>query len=179
MSTPDEIREHNEQVLRNIDRVDRVHKFWKSLGATDEQAATTAAAHADKFTWNGATLEFQGKAVADPANGVLEFFEKNNLSFLLPPKENGDKPDVDADMLASAKSGNMTAYSRIVKQHGKAAADKLIEHQSMALGEFPHGYSCAETCCRHHQGARHWRGREHGKVRRQDTDWHTIEGRVT
>jgi hypothetical protein len=121
-----------DEVLAAHDRIDRVHKYFESIGSTSEQAATAAAAHADKFVWNGATLEFQGKAVADPDNGVREWFTANHLDFLLPVKGANARLDVDADTLASAKSGNMTAYSRIVKQHGKAAADKLIAEKPAA-----------------------------------------------
>jgi hypothetical protein len=120
-----------DKVLAAHDRIDRVHKFWKSLGATDEQAATTAAAHADKFVWNGATLEFQGKPVADPDSGVREWFTDNHLDFLLPPKGAADKPDVDPQLLASARAGNMTAKSRLVRQLGSlAAVDAVLADKS-------------------------------------------------
>jgi hypothetical protein len=137
MSTADEVRDHNEQVLRNIDRVDRVHKYFKSIGSTDEQAATAAAAHAEKFVWNGATLEFQGKPVADPDNGVREFFEKNKLDFLLPPKSDSTKQhDVDPDLLASARAGNQTARQSIYKQLGDiAATDALIAEKPTKVAD--------------------------------------------
>jgi len=117
-----------DKVLAAHDRIDRVHKYFKSIGSTDEQAATAAAAHADKFVWNGATLEFQGKCVADPDNGVREWFTANKLDFLLPPKsENADKPKVDPQLLASARAGNITAKGRLVRQLGSlAAADAVL-----------------------------------------------------
>jgi hypothetical protein len=112
-----------DKVLAAHDRIDRVHKFFKSIGSTDEQAATAAAAHADKFVWNGATLEFQGKCVADPGNGVREWFTANKLDFLLPPKSaNADKPDVDPQLLASARAGNITAKGRLFVQVGRDQA---------------------------------------------------------
>jgi hypothetical protein len=121
-----------DEVLAAHDRVDRVHKFWKSLGATDEQAATTAAAHADKFTWNGATLEFQGKPVADPDSGVREWFTNNHLDFLLPPKSaNADKPEVDSALLASAKSGNKTAEGQLFRAlHGDKPKSAIADTQA-------------------------------------------------
>jgi hypothetical protein len=121
-----------DKVLAAHDRIDRVHKFFKSIGSTDEQAATAAAAHADKFVWNGATLEFQGKCVADPDNGVREWFTANKLDFLLPPKSaNADKPDVDPQLLASARAGNITAKGRLVRQLGSlAAVDAVLADKS-------------------------------------------------
>jgi hypothetical protein len=115
-----------DKVLAAHDRIDRVHKFFKSIGSTDEQAATAAAAHADKFVWNGATLEFQGKPVADPDNGVREWFTSNRLDFLLPPKSANDKPDVDPQLLASARAGNITAKGRLVRQLGSLAAANAV-----------------------------------------------------
>jgi hypothetical protein len=120
-----------DKVLAAHDRIDRVHKFFKSIGSTDEQAATAAAAHADKFVWNGATLEFQGKPVADPDNGVREWFTANKLDFLLPPKS-ADKLDVDPALLASARAGNMTAKSRLFVQVGRdrAKLDAVLADKS-------------------------------------------------
>jgi hypothetical protein len=117
-----------DEVLAAHDRIDRVHKYFESIGSTSEQAATAAAAHAAKFDWDGAVLTFQGKPVADPDNGVREWFTSNKLDFLLPPKgANADKPDVDPQLLASAREGNQTARSRIYKQLGDiAATDALI-----------------------------------------------------
>jgi len=133
----DEVRDHNEQVLRKIDRVDRVHKFFKSIGSSDEQASTAAAAHAEKFVWDGAVLSFQGKPVADADNGVREYFESHNLGFLLPPKSaNADKPDIDPALLASARAGNKTAYQNVYLKLGrdKAATDALIADKGTGAG---------------------------------------------
>lgn len=115
-----------DRVLAAHDRLNRVHGYFASIGCTDEQASTAAKAHADKFDWNGAVLSFQGKPVAD--GGVAEWFKENKLGFLLPADDstNDNTPDVDKDTLTSAKAGNLTAYARIVKQHGKETADKLI-----------------------------------------------------
>jgi hypothetical protein len=117
-----------DDVLAAHDRIDRVHKYFESIGSTSEQAATAAAAHAAKFDWDGAVLTFQGKPVADPDNGVRDWFTANKLDFLLPPKgANADKPDVDPDLLASARAGNKTARVQIYKQLGDlAATDALI-----------------------------------------------------
>lgn len=71
-----------DKVLANVDRLHRVHDYFESIGSTSEQAATAAKAHAEKFDWNGAVLSFQGKPVADPDNGVREWFTTNKLDFL-------------------------------------------------------------------------------------------------
>jgi hypothetical protein len=121
-----------DEVLAAHDRINRVHKYFESIGSTSEQAATAAAAHATKFDWDGAVLTFQGKPVADPDSGVREWFTANHLAFLLPPKsENADVPKVDAQLLESARAGNITAKGRLVRQLGSlAAADAVLADKS-------------------------------------------------
>ena len=132
MTTPDEIRDHNDKILAAHDRLNRVHAYFESIGSTSEQAATAAKAHAEKFEWNGAVLSFQGKPVADPDNGVREWFTKNKLDFLLPPPDSTKQLDVDADLLAKAKAGNMTARSQLFVQVGRdqSKLDDLLAAKS-------------------------------------------------
>jgi len=125
MST-DDVSEHNAKVLRNIDRIALVDKFMLSLGCNDGQASTVAKAYAEKFTYDGATLRFNDKPVVDARDDVIAHFKEHKLDFLLPAPNAENLPSVDTDTLASARAGNMTAYSRIARDHGKAAADKLI-----------------------------------------------------
>jgi hypothetical protein len=127
MSTPDEVREHNEQVLRNVDRIALVDKFMLSIGCNDGQAATVAKAYAEKFTYDGVALSFNGKPVIQARDDVIAHFKANKLDFLLPAPNADNMPNVDPDLLASARAGNQTARTNIYKQLGDVAAtDALI-----------------------------------------------------
>jgi len=120
--------------LNRIARLDLVKSYFRSIGSTDEQAATAAAAHAEKFTYDGTHLSFQGKPVSDPDNGVREWFTANNLSFLLPPKKEADLPAVDPELLEKART-NKTTYSQLARDHGKANIDTLLATKKSDDGE--------------------------------------------
>jgi len=112
--------------LNRIARLDLVKGYFKSIGSTDEQAATAAAAHAEKFVYDGTHLSFQGKPVSAPDNGIREWFTANNLDFLFPKAITSDAPAVNPALLELARGKNMTAYSRLVREHGKAVIDTLL-----------------------------------------------------
>ena len=112
-----------DKVLLNVDRIDRVHKYFKSIGSTDEQAATAAAAHADKFKYDGAVLTFNGTPVADADSGVREWFTENGLSFLLPAANatNKNAPTIDPALVESART-NLTSRGALYRLLGSAEA---------------------------------------------------------
>jgi hypothetical protein len=126
MTTAAEISEHNEKVLRNIERNQLVEKFAESIGCSPAQSSTIAKAFSERFEFDGAVLSFKGQPVTQAKDAVVQHFKENGLDFLLPKAGETETPDVDPDVLASAKAGNMTSYSRIAREHGKETADKLI-----------------------------------------------------
>jgi hypothetical protein len=107
--------------LNKLTRIDRVHKlFVDKFGSSFEQAETAAKGYHDKFSWNGVNLEFRGKLASDDDAGVREYFESKHLGFLLSDRVKGGKPpDVDRDLLAAAKAGNLTAKSKLFVSIGK------------------------------------------------------------
>jgi hypothetical protein len=146
MSTPEEIRAHNDQVLRNVERIELVAKFAESIGCSAEQASTISKAYAEKFTFDGAVLAFNGKPVTQAKDDVLAHFRDNHLEFLLPSEKSGGKPDVNVALLEKArgekiklsdgrKVGDITAYGQLVREHGKAAIDVLLAEKPNAGGD--------------------------------------------
>jgi hypothetical protein len=122
-----DVSEHNEKIIRNIDRRARIHELWKAIpGATDEQAIAASSTLAERFEWTGSVLNLDGKPATMEA--VREHFG-TNYGFLFPPKsENADMPNVDPALLASARAGNMTAKSRLFVQLGRdqTKLDKVL-----------------------------------------------------
>ena len=112
--------EELDKVLNAADRIDRVHKYFVSLGSTEEQAATAAKAFAEKFTYDGAVLSFQGKPVIDARDDVIAHFKENKLDFLLPPpKTEAEQHNVDPALLAEARAGSFTAKGKLFRAlHG-------------------------------------------------------------
>jgi hypothetical protein len=112
--------EELDKVLNAADRIDRVHKYFVSLGSTEEQAATAAKAFAEKFTYDGAVLSFQGKPVIDARDDVIAHFKANKLDFLLPPpKTEAEQHNVDPALLAEARAGSFTAKGKLFRAlHG-------------------------------------------------------------
>jgi hypothetical protein len=107
--------------LSRLTRIDRVHKlFVDKFGSSFEQAEAAAKGYHDKFSWNGVNLEFRGKLASDDDAGVREYFESKHLGFLFSDRVKGGKlPDVDRDLLAAAKAGNLTAKSKLFVSIGK------------------------------------------------------------
>jgi len=128
MSTPAEVKEHNERVLNNLKRAELVEKFALSIGCNDGQAATIAKAYSERFVYDGATLEFNGRPVTDPEAraDLAAHFRTHHLDFLLPAAGPGETPEVNPALLEQARAKNMTAYSSLVRQHGKPAIDALL-----------------------------------------------------
>lgn len=126
MNTAAEIAEHNENVLRNIERNQLVEKFAESIGCSAEQASTIAKAFSERFEFDGAVLSFKGQPITQARDAVIAHFRENKLDFLLPKAGEAETPDINPDLLASARAGNMTSYSRIAREHGKVTADKLL-----------------------------------------------------
>lgn len=123
-----DVTEHNEKVLRNQDRIQRVHELWKSIpGVSDEQAIVAAGQLAPRFEWTGSVLNLDGKPAT--VETVREHFG-SNYGFLLPAENVAakDTPQVDPARLALARSGNLTARAQIVRQlkGDVAATDALI-----------------------------------------------------
>lgn len=120
-----------DDILAKHDLIGKVHDYFVGIGSTSEQASTAAAAHAAKFVWDGVNLTFQGKPVAQ-AN-VPEWFTANHLDFLLPVSNDSTAVvNVDAALLASARSGNKTAQSKVFLAVGKdrAKLDALLAAKS-------------------------------------------------
>lgn len=125
-----DVSEHNEKVLRKAERLQRIHELWKAIpGTTDEMAIAASSTLAERFDWTGSVLNLDGKPAT--AEAVREHFG-TNYGFLFPPKSaNADKPDVDAQLLASARAGNITAKGRLVRQLGSlAAVDAVLADKS-------------------------------------------------
>jgi hypothetical protein len=128
--------EELDKVLNKADRIQRVYELLRSYGADERQAHVGSTALAENFTWTGSVLNFNatGKIAADdPA--CKEFIVKD-YAFLLPSKENTEaaRLGIDADVLASARAGNKTAYAKVYVQLGKdrAATDALLGEKKPA-----------------------------------------------
>jgi hypothetical protein len=130
-------KEHNDEVLRKLTEKNKIAEFaMQTLGMDERRAEVFGAACGSFFTWDG-TLKFKGASGQVPADdpsctGFFQFFQRE-YSFLVPPKTNGDgNPQVDPALLAAARSGNLTAKGRLLRDsfHGdvvaldKALADK-------------------------------------------------------
>jgi hypothetical protein len=115
-----------DKVLAAVDLHDRAYKLAQSWGATEELAEVFATSQKEKFKWDGVNLIWNasGKPAVD-GDDCKAHFTQGALAALFPKAETKG-PDVDAVTLESARAGNMTAYSRIVREHGKATADTLL-----------------------------------------------------
>jgi hypothetical protein len=136
MST-DDVKEHNEKVLRNLERNELVAKFADSIGCTDAQAATISKAYADRFVYDGATLSFNGKPVIEAADDVKAHFKTHGLDFLLPAIAPDARPDVDPKLLASARAGHKTSQGQLFMAVGKDRAmyETLLAEKPKAADE--------------------------------------------
>jgi len=132
MSTPEEIAEHNKQVMLNLTRATLVEKFALSIGCNEQQAVTMAKAYSDRFKYDGAVLSFNDVPVVDAADAFKAHLANQGLDFLLPAK----KPildDIAANLNAAdvklAASGNVTAKGRLFRAlHGDGEMlDRVLE----------------------------------------------------
>jgi hypothetical protein len=106
--------------LLNLETRHRVESFLIGLGASEEAAKLIASSpeQAAKFKYDGVNLLF-GKgdlpAVDDPA-ARSHFIEGPFKGLFVPPKaDTDDKPQLDEALVASARAGNKTAYSRLAR----------------------------------------------------------------
>ena len=118
-----------DEIVRDLERDNLTHRYFMSLGSTDEQAAAASAyaAKAKLFKFDGAVLSFNEKPVNDPECGVVEYLKTNKLDFLLPPPKakDADAPDIDPKLVEAART-NLTAKGRLYKEVGPAMAETLL-----------------------------------------------------
>ena len=81
MNTAAEIAEHNENVLRNIERNQLVEKFAESIGCSAEQASTIAKAFSERFEFDGAVLSFKGQPITQARDAVIAHFPRTSSTF--------------------------------------------------------------------------------------------------
>jgi hypothetical protein len=123
-----------DDVLKNIDRMDRTVKLAVSWGATPELAELFAAKYAAQFTWDGIQLTFSGKnAVDDP--DTRKHFTEGALAPLFPATvTNNTAPKIDPALLASARSGNWTSIGALARRLGsREAAEAMIADTTAAI----------------------------------------------
>jgi hypothetical protein len=115
--------EELDKELLRIARLDRVAKYAKSIGATDEVAEMFAESQAKNFQWDGVNLTFGGANVVDDEK-TKEHFTNGKFARLFTAK--ADKPAVDPALVESART-NLTAKGVLVRKVGSlAAADALL-----------------------------------------------------
>jgi len=152
-----------DKVLLKADRIQRVYELLRSYGADEQQAHVGSTALAEKFTWTGSVLTFNvtGKlAVDDPA--CREYIAKD-YAFLLPPPKAADAPNVDPELLALAKAGNMTARSKIFVAVGRDGAklDALMTETKPDVPNTPD-----KPAPKQHKGINPW-SQEHWNISAQ------------
>ena len=129
MTTAAEVAEHNEKVLRNVERIQLVEKFAESMGCSNAQASTIAKAYAEQFTFDGAVLSFNGTPVTQDKDAVIAHFKDNGLDFLLPKAGETEQPDIDPALLASARNGNQTARTADLQARGRRCENGCLNRQ--------------------------------------------------
>ncbi len=116
------VADDNKETLLRLDCIDRVHKLFKSWGATDEQAEVAAASQAKRFKFDGVQLTWAAtgtSAIDDPS--VKAFYADAGFKFLLPPPKVEDKdntPQVDPILVEQMRQGNKTAEAKLFRQLG-------------------------------------------------------------
>jgi hypothetical protein len=138
-----------DEALRKLETKHRAETFLMKIGASEEAAKLIASSpdQIKKFAWDGVNLTFNGSdlaAVDDPA-AKAHFTDGpfQGLFFAPADKLNGDDhPQPDPALLAAARAGNRTAYSRLardsfggdVKALDAALTDKGDRNDKVANG---------------------------------------------
>lgn len=144
MSTPEEIRAHNEKILAAADLHDRTYKLARAWGASEELAGVFADSQKSKFKWDGVNLLWND-AIAGDSEDCKRHFTTGPLASLF-PKAAEHGPDVNPALLEKARGnkvklaggptvGDLSAYSQLVREHGKAAIDALLAETPQANGK--------------------------------------------
>jgi hypothetical protein len=109
------------EAIRKIETRFRIETFLMKIGASEASAKLLAASdEAKKFVYDGVDLRF-GKSdltAADDPNAKAYFVSGpfNGLFVAPADKANGDdQAQPDPELLASARAGNRTAYSKLVR----------------------------------------------------------------
>jgi len=116
-------------ILAAHDLHDRTAKFFLSLGSSYEQAEAAAAAHKDKFSWDGVALNWKATnklAADDPA--AKAFFAQDAYRFLLPvPTTDANQKSFDRALAdrAFVGTGNKTSAQNLIRRYGLEAATDI------------------------------------------------------
>lgn len=130
-----------EKKTRKAQKREQVLTFAKeTLGLDKRRAKALRKLGSGFFKLADDGLRFRGagnKLLATDSKECKDFFAKKFDFLLLPPQETGDHPQVNQDLVAKAKLGNVTAKSMLFKEmHGDkpksaetetlAALDKVL-----------------------------------------------------
>jgi len=141
MSTPEEIKAHNDKAILNLTRATLVEKFALSIGCTEQQATTLSKAYGDRFTYDGAVLSFNEKPVVESADDVKAHFQNQGLDFLLPAKKpihENIADSLDPALVKLAASGNLTAKGKLHRAlHGDGEMLDRVLEKAKATGGKP------------------------------------------
>lgn len=138
MSTPEEIKAHNDKAILNLTRATLVEKFALSIGCTEQQATTLSKAYGDRFTYDGAVLSFNGVPVVEAADAVKAHLANQGLDFLLPAKKpvhENIADNLDPALVKLAASGNLTAKGALHRAlHGDGEMLNRVLEKAKATG---------------------------------------------
>lgn len=112
-----------DKVLLNVDRLDRIVKYAKSIGASDELAEVFATSKASaRLQWDGVALTLDGVNVVDDA-ATKEHFTKGPLSPLFSAANvtNKNAPTIDPALVELART-NLTSRGALYRLLGSAEA---------------------------------------------------------
>jgi len=111
-----------DEALRKIETKFRVETYLMRLGASEEAARLIASSpdQIKKFSYDGVDLRFNGSdlAVAEDPNAKAHFVSGPFKALFVAPADKADtdnKPQLDEALVASARAGNRTAYSRLAR----------------------------------------------------------------
>jgi hypothetical protein len=122
-----------DEAIRKLETKHRFESFLMKIGASEE-AAKLIASSPDQikgFVWDGVSLVMRGSDLpASEDQQAIDHFVKGPFAalFVKPTeKANGDAPQMDEALVASAKAGNLTAKGKLARQLGSVeAVDKLL-----------------------------------------------------